>query len=56
MSLRRILWILFILFVLFFIISSPVQAAHVVRVTGETLGEWLGALFTSLSKFVTRLV
>jgi hypothetical protein len=56
MSFRRILWILFFLFVLFFIISAPVQAAHVVRVTGETLGEWLGALFTSLSKFVTSLV
>ena len=56
MSLRRILWILFILFVLFFIITAPVQAAHVVRVTGETLGDWLGALFTSLSTFISRLV
>jgi hypothetical protein len=56
MTLKRILWILFILFVLFFIVSSPVEAAHVVRVTGETLGDWLGAVFTSLSRFVARLV
>jgi hypothetical protein len=56
MTLRKILWVLFILFVLFFIISSPAQAAHVVKVTGETLGEWLSALFSSLSKFVTRLI
>jgi hypothetical protein len=56
MTLRKILWVLFILFVLFFIITSPAQAAHVVRVTGETLGEWLGALFSSLSKFISRLI
>jgi hypothetical protein len=56
MSLKRLLLIAFVLFFIFFIVQSPAEAAHVVKVTGETLGEWMGELARSLAKFVKSLV
>jgi hypothetical protein len=56
MSLKRILGLLTIAFLLFFVVQSPAEAAEVVKVTGETLGDWLAAIAQSLSKFIKSLV
>ena len=56
MSLKRFLFLAFIAFALFFIVQSPSEAAEVVKVTGEKLGEWLGATAESLVTFVKDLV
>ena len=56
MSLKRFLFLAFIAFSLFFIVQSPSEAAEVVKVTGEKLGEWLGATAESLVTFVKDLV
>jgi hypothetical protein len=56
MNLRRLVTIGLIAFALFFIVQSPSEAARVVKVTGETLGDWLSAIADSLSKFIKSLV
>jgi hypothetical protein len=56
MSLKRLVWLLLGAFALFFVVQSPAEAAKVVKMTGETLGEWLSATADSLVKFVTSLV
>lgn len=43
-------------FALFFVVQSPSEAAEVVKVTGEKLGEWLGATAESLVTFVKDLM
>jgi hypothetical protein len=55
-SLKRFLLLGLAAFAVFFVVESPSQAAEVVRVTGEKLGEWLGATAESLAKFLTDLV
>jgi hypothetical protein len=55
-SLKRLLFLGFGAFVVFFIVQSPSEAAEVVKVTGEKLGEWLGATAESLVTFVKDLV
>ncbi len=56
MRLKRLLWYLAIAFVIFFMIEAPAEAARVVKTTGETATEWLGAAATSLSTFVKSLL
>ena len=56
MSLKRLLFLGFGAFAVFFIVQSPSEAAEVVKVTGEKLGEWLGATAESLVTFVKDLV
>ena len=55
MSLKRLLWFGAIAFVIFFILSSPTEAGHLVRSTGESAGEWLTHAAHSLSKFLQSL-
>lgn len=56
MSLKRFLLLSFGAFALFFVVQSPSEAAEVVKVTGEKLGEWLGATAESLVTFVKDLM
>jgi hypothetical protein len=53
---KRLLLLGFGAFAVFFIVQSPVEAAQVVKVTGEKLGEWLGATAESLVTFVKHPV
>jgi hypothetical protein len=55
-SLKRLLLLALGAFAVFFVVQSPSEAAEVVRVTGEKLGEWLGATAESLVTFVKDLV
>lgn len=56
MSLKRVMWFLLIAFGVFFLIESPGEAARLVKMTGESAGEWLSTAADSLSKFVRSLV
>jgi len=56
MSLKRLLWFGVLAFGLFFLVESPVEAARLVKVTGEGAGEWLAEVAESMSKFVKNLV
>jgi hypothetical protein len=56
MSLKRLTWLLLLGFALFFLVQSPTEAAEVVKVTGQSAGELLGAAAESLSRFVKSLV
>ena len=56
MSLKRVMWFLLIGFGVFFLIESPGEAARLVKMTGESAGEWLSTAADSLSKFVRSLV
>lgn len=56
MSLKRFLLLGLGAFALFFVVQSPSEAAEVVKVTGEKLGEWLTATAESLVTFVKDLV
>jgi hypothetical protein len=51
MSLRRVLWLLLVGFAFFFLITSPVEAADLVKETGQTLASAVEAL----SRFVKAL-
>lgn len=56
MSLKRLLTFGLIAFALFFLVQSPAEAARLVKVTGESAGEWFESVAGSLSKFVKTLV
>ena len=56
MSLKRVMWFLLIGFGVFFLIESPGEAAKLVKMTGESAGEWLSTAADSLSTFVRSLV
>lgn len=56
MSLKRVMWFLLIGFGVFFLIESPNEAARLVKMTGESAGEWLSTAADSLSRFVKSLV
>ena len=51
MSLKRVVWIFFVAFAFFFLITSPVEAANIVKETGQTLA----SAVESLSRFVKAL-
>jgi hypothetical protein len=55
MNLKRLAWLALLAFAVFFVVQSPAEAARVVKMTGETLGEWLGATADSLVKFIKSL-
>jgi hypothetical protein len=56
MTLKKLLWFALLAFFIFFVVQSPGEAARVVRVTGETLGDWFGAIFQSFTRFLSNLV
>lgn len=56
MSLKRVMWFLLIGFGVFFLVESPGEAAKLVKMTGESAGEWLSTAADSLSTFVKSLV
>jgi hypothetical protein len=56
MNLKRLVMLGLLAFAIFFIVQAPAEAARVVKITGETLGDWLGAIADSLSKFIKSLV
>lgn len=45
-----------IAFAVFFVITSPAEAARLVKVTGEGAGDWLQEAAKGLSKFLKTLV
>jgi hypothetical protein len=55
MNLKRILWLLVIVFAVFFVIQSPEAAAHLVKATGRSAGQWFSTAAHALSKFVKSL-
>ena len=56
MRFKKLLTFGLIAFGLFFLIQSPTEAARLVKVTGESAGEWFQTAAQSLSKFVKTLV
>ena len=46
----------FAAFGVFFLISSPAEAARLVKVTGENAGEWFETVGAALTKFLKTLV
>jgi hypothetical protein len=55
MSLKKIIGLLLVGFFIFFIIQSPGEAARVVKVTGDNLGDILSSMASSFSDFLTQL-
>ena len=43
-------------FAVFFIVNSPSQAAHFVKVAGENIGQWLETGAHSMVRFLESLV
>lgn len=56
MRLKKLLTFGVIAFGVFFLISSPAEAARLVKVTGENAGEWFQTVAASLTKFLKTLV
>ena len=56
MRFKKLLTFGLIAFGLFFLIQSPAEAARLVKVTGESAGEWFETAAHSLAKFVKTLV
>lgn len=56
MGLKKLFTFGLIAFGLFFLISSPAEAARLVKVTGENAGEWFETVAGSLTKFLKTLV
>lgn len=56
MSLKRVLWFLLVAFAIFFVVSSPGEAAKLVKATGESAGEWFSTAADSLSRFLKQLI
>ncbi len=56
MTWKKALTYLLIAFGVVFLIQSPNEAAKLVRVTGETAGDWFGTAAGSLSQFVRSLI
>ncbi|MGH2819816.1 MAG: hypothetical protein ACRDJ5_04090 [Actinomycetota bacterium] len=48
MGLKKILALVLWGFVLFFLVQAPAEAGRLVRATGETAGEWFGAVSSLL--------
>ncbi len=55
MTLRKVLLYALIIFLVAFVITSPVAAAKVVRVTGQASGQWLSTAFDAITKFLRSL-
>lgn len=56
MRLRKLLTLGLIAFAIFFVVSSPAEAARLVKVTGENAGDWAEEVAESLSKFLKTLI
>ena len=56
MRFKKLITFGLIAFGLFFLIQSPAEAARLVKVTGESAGEWFQTVAESMSKFVKTLV
>lgn len=56
MRLKKLFTFGLIAFGLFFLISSPAEAARLVKVTGENAGDWFETVSVALTKFLKTLV
>lgn len=56
MSFKRILWLFLLLLLVAFIVREPGDAARVVKVAGESAGEWFSIAADSFTKFLKNLV
>jgi hypothetical protein len=56
MRVKKLLLLGLIAFGVFFVIQSPAEAARLVKVTGESAGDWLEAAAKALTKFLRTLV
>lgn len=43
-------------FAVFFVVQSPAEAARLVKITGESAGDWLEDAADSLTRFLRALV
>ncbi len=55
MTWRKVLGWLLGAFAVFFVLSSPVEAGHIVRSVGENASQWLSGAADALSQFVKSL-
>ncbi|MGH3118976.1 MAG: hypothetical protein ACRDQ2_18055 [Gaiellales bacterium] len=56
MRVKKLLVLGLIAFAVFFVITSPAEAARLVKVTGEGAGDWLEEAAKGLTKFLKTLV
>jgi hypothetical protein len=56
MRFKKLLSLGLIAFAVFFLISSPAEAARLVKVTGESAGDWFSTVAEALTKFLKTLV
>ena len=56
MRFKKLFTLGLIAFAVFFLISSPAEAARLVKVTGESAGDWFQTVAAALTKFVKTLV
>jgi hypothetical protein len=56
MRFKKLLTFGLLAFGVFFLISSPAEAARLVKVTGESAGDWFETIAGSLTKFLKTLV
>jgi hypothetical protein len=55
-SFKRALWLFLLLLVVAFVVREPGDAARVVKVAGESAGEWFATAAESFTKFLKNLV
>jgi hypothetical protein len=56
MRVKKLLVLSLVAFAVFFVIQSPAEAARLVKVTGESAGDWLEVAAKALTKFLRTLV
>lgn len=55
-SFKRVLWLFLLLLIVAFVVREPGDAARVVKVAGESAGEWFSTAADSFTKFLKNLV
>lgn len=56
MSFKRFLWFLLLALLVAFVVREPGDAARVVKVAGESAGEWFSTAADSFTRFLKNLV
>lgn len=56
MNLKKAAWYLLLAFLVVFVMNSPGEAAHLVKVTGENAGEWFSTASSAFAEFLRKLI
>lgn len=56
MRFKKLFMLGLVAFGVFFLISSPAEAARLVKLTGESAGDWFQTVAAALTKFLKTLV